>query len=70
MQLVTEVSPNLRSRITVVIPYSEGNLLPLIHNEAHIASEQHTESGTMLEIIADDKLKRYGERLYYTAIKH
>ena len=57
MQLVTEVSPNLRSRITVVIPYSEGNLLPLIHNEAHIVSEQHTESGTMLEIIADDKLK-------------
>lgn len=57
MQLVTEVSPNLRSRITVVIPYSEGSLLPLIHNEAHIVSEQHTESGTMLEIIADEKLK-------------
>ena len=57
MQLVTEVSPNLRSRITVVIPYSKGSLLPLIHNEAHIVSEQHTESGTMLEIIADEKLK-------------
>ena len=56
LQQLCGVMPEKRSEATVLIPYTQGQLLPLIYKDALIKSEQHTENGTLLEIVADGKL--------------
>jgi GTP-binding protein HflX len=46
----------MRNRITVLIPYSEGGLVTLLHNRCEIISEEHTEQGTRIEAYTDAEI--------------
>jgi GTP-binding protein HflX len=49
----------LRRRITVLIPYSQGQWVSLLHGQCEVLSEQHTEGGTLLEAYVDGDM--YGK---------
>jgi len=55
LDMLTEVMPERRKRVEVLIPYSKGNIVAQIHDFARINSETHTENGTLMEIIVDTK---------------
>ncbi len=57
LELIVDASPNKRTKLKLLIPYSKGSILSVIYNDAHIVSEQHTADGTEMEIIADERLK-------------
>ncbi len=44
-----------RRRVRLLIPYSDGASLDLLHREAKIESEEYTENGTIVEAVVDDK---------------
>ncbi|HCT65146.1 MAG TPA: GTPase HflX [Lachnospiraceae bacterium] len=48
---------SFRQSINILIPYSEGNLLPLIHGKCEIISEKHTGEGVMIEAFVSDETK-------------
>jgi len=50
-----DVMPQKRTSLEVLIPYNKGGLVSQIHDFAHINSEEHTESGTLLNIVVDSK---------------
>ncbi len=57
LQKIIDVNPNKRTKLKLLIPYDKGSMLSVIYKDAHIISEQHTEKGTEMEIIADERLK-------------
>jgi len=55
LDILTEVMPERRKRVKVLIPYEKGNIVSQIHDFARINSEDHTLNGTLLDIIVDPK---------------
>jgi GTP-binding protein HflX len=45
-----------RNKISVLIPYSEGNLVNLLHANGEVLSEEHTGTGTRIIAYADTEL--------------
>lgn len=58
LEKILEISPNKRTKLKVLIPYDKGNIISVLYNNAKIISENHTETGTEMEIIADQQTKR------------
>ena len=60
-----EVAPGKKKAICVLIPYSEGALVSKLHENQKILSEDYTESGTKIRLLADsatyESLKEYIE---------
>ncbi len=60
---IGEVAPGKKQEITVCIPYSEGSLVSDLHNSQKVLSEDYTENGTKLTLLADsityNKLREY-----------
>ena len=60
---IGEVAPGKKQEITVCIPYSEGSLVSELHNTQKVLSEDYTENGTKLTLLADsityNKLREY-----------
>lgn len=54
---IEELLKSFRQSMKVLIPYSEGNLLPLIHGKCEILSEKHTECGVVIEAYGSDETK-------------
>lgn len=53
--MVCDALPEKRRRIKVLIPYSDGHILPVIYNNSNINSEEHTKDGTVMDITVDTK---------------
>lgn len=60
---IGEVAPGKKQEITVCIPYSNGSLVSELHNTQKVLSEDYTETGTKLTLLADsityNKLREY-----------
>lgn len=57
LENIEAVLKSFRQSMKVIIPYSEGNLLPLIHGKCEIISENHTEHGVIIEAYVSDETK-------------
>jgi GTP-binding protein HflX len=56
LQKICSIMPEKRYNIKVLIPYLQGSLVSIIHKEAFVKTEEHTDKGTLMEIVADSKL--------------
>jgi GTP-binding protein HflX len=52
-----ETVRNFKQPMTVLIPFSEGRLVGLIHKNCEITKEEHTENGTLLNLFADEEMR-------------
>ena len=43
-----DIIKSMRKKITVLLPYSEGVWVNILHSKAEIVSEEHTETGTLI----------------------
>lgn len=57
LENIEKVLKSFRQSMKILIPYSEGNLLPLIHGKCEIISEEHTENGVIIEAFVSDETK-------------
>ena len=60
---IGETAPGKKQEITVCIPYAEGALVSELHNTQKVLTEDYTENGTKLTLLADsityNKLRDY-----------
>ncbi|MCL2399510.1 MAG: GTPase HflX [Defluviitaleaceae bacterium] len=61
-----KVLQSMRRKLTVIIPYKEGHLVSLIHNNCEIITEAHVEEGTKIEAYIPEEL--YGQLTSYTVV--
>ncbi|MCI6375037.1 MAG: GTPase HflX, partial [Clostridiales bacterium] len=57
--LLEEIKRRLRGiarPLRVLIPYAQGGLLAALHDGAQVVKEEYTESGVMVEAIADEQM--------------
>lgn len=63
LSALAELAPGKKTRVTAIIPYTEGALLSRLHQEQKILAEEYTENGTKIEMLADryayDAVKEY-----------
>jgi len=63
LDTIETVLKSFRSPMKVLIPYTEGHLLSVIHGKCEILSEEHTEKGTLIEAYMNEeaasRLERY-----------
>lgn len=52
---VEELLKSFRKSIKVLIPYQEGSLISYIHGKCEIISEEHTETGYLIEAYVNDE---------------
>ena len=67
LKLIGDVAPGKKKEISVLIPYSEGALVSRLHETQKILSEEYTENGTKIKLLADSEtynsLKDYVEEM-------
>ena len=67
LKLIGDVAPGKKKEISVLIPYSEGSLVSRLHETQKILSEEYTEVGTKIKLLADSEtynsLKDYVEEM-------
>ncbi|MDD4688216.1 MAG: GTPase HflX [Eubacteriales bacterium] len=56
LEIIKKILPETKMNLRVLIPYDKGALLAPIYANAVVKGEEHTEDGTLLEIIIDKKL--------------
>lgn len=56
MEAVGETAPGKKQKMTVCIPYSEGALVSSLHETEKVLSEDYTENGTKITLLADARL--------------
>ncbi len=56
LEAVAETAPGKKQQFTVCIPYSEGALVSSLHETEKVISEDYTEKGTKMTILADARL--------------
>lgn len=63
LEALADLAPGKKTKVCAVIPYTEGALLSELHNTQKILTEEYTENGTRIEILADSRayemIKRY-----------
>jgi len=63
LELIGDVAPGKKKEMLVLIPYAEGALVSKLHETQKILSEEYTEYGTKILLLADsstyDSLKEY-----------
>ncbi len=63
LEVIGDVAPGKKKEISVLIPYSEGALVSRLHETQKILSEEYTEVGTKIQLLADsntyNNLKEY-----------
>ena len=63
MELIGEIAPGKKQKVSVLVPYSEGSLVNELHENQKILSEEYTGEGTKITLLADrqayEKLKSY-----------
>ncbi len=62
-EALEDIVPGKKQRAVFLIPYSEGALLPMLHKDQMVLSEEYTENGTRIEALVDEicyaKLRNY-----------
>lgn len=53
MSALADAAPGKKQEITVLIPYSKGDVVSNLHEKQKVISEEYTESGTKLTLLAD-----------------
>lgn len=65
LQRISELLPQKRYRVTVVLPFHRGDLTALLHREGSIESEEYTADGVRITVTVDEKtyaaVKEYRE---------
>lgn len=66
MRAIEDTAPGKKQEICVLIPYTEGSLVSELHKNQKILSEEYTENGTKIHLLADSitysSLKEYLEK--------
>lgn len=57
LQEIEVTLKKFRQPIQILIPYTEGQMLALIHGKCEILSEEHTEEGTKITVFANEETK-------------
>lgn len=50
---LSDAAPGKKQKMTVIIPYSRGDIVNRLHEKEKVLSEEFTESGTLMTILAD-----------------
>lgn len=53
MDKIESIMPGKKREVTLLIPFSQGNLLPLLHKNHTVLKEEYTESGTKITCLLD-----------------
>ncbi len=53
---IEEILHSTKNKIKIIIPYTQGHLLNLLHNQCEILSEEHTGNGVLIEVYANDEM--------------
>ena len=60
---ISDVAPGKKQEIMVCLPYSEGSMLPELHTNQKVITEEYTGDGIELKLLVDekdfDRLKKY-----------
>ncbi len=63
MRAIGEIAPGKKQEMKILIPYSDGSLVSELHSTQKVLSEEYTENGTVLVLLADsityNKLRNY-----------
>ncbi len=63
LEVIGDVAPGKKKEISILVPYSEGALVSRLHETQKILSEEYTETGTRIQLLADsntyNNLKEY-----------
>ena len=59
---VEELLKSFRKPLKVVIPYSDGGMIGMIHGKCEVISEEHTENGYEIELYAGDEMEKRLEK--------
>ncbi len=63
IEMIEDTLPGKKMKITIMIPYEKGNIIAGLYKDADILSEEHTEKGTVLQVLVDNvmfaKVKDY-----------
>lgn len=53
-EVLEDIVPGKKQKAVFLIPYSEGALLPMLHTDQMVLSEEYTENGTRIEALVDE----------------
>lgn len=53
LKVLSDTAPGKKQKITVLIPYSMGDVVSNLHTNQKVLSEEYTENGTLLTLLAD-----------------
>ncbi len=63
MRVIGETAPGKKQEMKILVPYSDGSLVSELHNTQRVLSEEYTQEGTVLVLLADNitynKLRDY-----------
>ncbi len=63
MRAIGEIAPGKKQEMKILVPYSDGSLISELHSTQKVLSEEYTENGTVLVLLADsityNKLRNY-----------
>lgn len=63
LNALADSAPNKKQKVRVCIPYNEGAVVNVLHETQKVLSEEYTDSGTLMEIMADaamyDKIREF-----------
>ena len=53
LKVLSDTAPGKKQKITILIPYSMGDIVSNLHTNQKVLSEEYTENGTLLTLLAD-----------------
>lgn len=63
LEAIADTAPGKKRKCRLMIPYSEGSALSLLHESEKVLSEEYTENGTLVEVLLDSavygRLKKF-----------
>lgn len=59
---LSDVAPGKKQQYTMLIPYSDGGILNMVHQSQKVLSENYTNEGTEIQVLLDDKNKSKFEK--------
>ena len=57
IKAIEDLLKTFRTSLKVVIPYSDGAIIGMIHGKCDVLSEEHTENGYEIELYADEEME-------------
>ena len=54
---IEDLLKTFKTSLKVIIPYSDGAIIGMIHGKCDVLSEEHTENGYEIELYADEEME-------------